>query len=222
MRPYMGVSKNHGTPQIIHLFIGCSIINHPFWGIPVFGNTLIRHTILSLNSTAGPKDLFAHNKAPKVEITRNVGTAGLAVLCDLFRMVKWPFKWLSDLQLGDEKVTLNHLGLDVFLGTLLMKQTLGFDRFFKYFEHDAEPSTLPGVYTQNPVSPLFPRFILWSYHVLFLQFFRNAPFNRPSRGVVTKRRESSKGSSIRPSEAVESKNPKTYAVQGRSTPIISI
>ena len=33
-----------------------------------------------------------------------------AILCDLFGMVnKWPFKRLSDLQLGHEKVTLNHL-----------------------------------------------------------------------------------------------------------------
>ncbi len=28
---------------------------------------------------------------------------------DLFGMVKWPFQRLSDLQLGDKKVTLNHL-----------------------------------------------------------------------------------------------------------------
>ncbi len=33
----------------------------------------------------------------------------LAILCDLFGMVKWPFKWLSDLQIGDQKVTFNHL-----------------------------------------------------------------------------------------------------------------
>ena len=33
----------------------------------------------------------------------------LAILCALFGMVKWPFQRLSDLQLGDEKVTLNHL-----------------------------------------------------------------------------------------------------------------
>ena len=33
----------------------------------------------------------------------------LAVLCDLFGMVKWSFHRLSDLQLGDRKVTLNHL-----------------------------------------------------------------------------------------------------------------
>ena len=34
---------------------------------------------------------------------------GLAILCDLFWMVKWPFQGLSDRQLGDQKVTLNQL-----------------------------------------------------------------------------------------------------------------
>ena len=33
----------------------------------------------------------------------------IAVLCDLFAMVKWRFQRLSDLQLGDQKITLNHL-----------------------------------------------------------------------------------------------------------------
>ena len=33
----------------------------------------------------------------------------LAILCALFGMVKWHFQRLSDLQLGDQKVTLNHL-----------------------------------------------------------------------------------------------------------------
>ena len=35
---YMGVSKNRGTPKS-SILIGFSIINHPFWGIPIFGNT---------------------------------------------------------------------------------------------------------------------------------------------------------------------------------------
>ena len=34
----MGVSKNKGTPKSSN-FIGSSIINHPFWGTPIFGNT---------------------------------------------------------------------------------------------------------------------------------------------------------------------------------------
>ena len=35
---YMDVSENRGTPKSSSL-IGFSIINHPFWGTPIFGNT---------------------------------------------------------------------------------------------------------------------------------------------------------------------------------------
>ena len=34
---YMGVSENSGTPKS-SILIGFSIINHPFWGTPIFGN----------------------------------------------------------------------------------------------------------------------------------------------------------------------------------------
>jgi len=34
---YMGVSKNYGTPKSSNL-IGFCIINHSFWGTPIFGN----------------------------------------------------------------------------------------------------------------------------------------------------------------------------------------
>ena len=36
----MDVSKNSGTPKSA-ILIGFSIINHPFWGTPIFGNTHI-------------------------------------------------------------------------------------------------------------------------------------------------------------------------------------
>ena len=36
----MGVSTNRGTPKS-SILIGFSIINHPFWSTPVFGNTHI-------------------------------------------------------------------------------------------------------------------------------------------------------------------------------------
>ena len=41
-------------------------------------------------------------------------TKPLAILCDLFGMVKWPLQRLSDLQLVDEKVTLDHLAFCLF------------------------------------------------------------------------------------------------------------
>ena len=40
----MGVSENSGTPKS-SILIGYSIINHPFWGTPIFGNT---HMILGM------------------------------------------------------------------------------------------------------------------------------------------------------------------------------
>ncbi len=42
----MGVSKNNGTPKS-SILIGFSIINHPFWGTPIFGNTHILSTSLN-------------------------------------------------------------------------------------------------------------------------------------------------------------------------------
>ncbi len=36
----MGVSKNNGTPKS-SILIGFSIINHPFWGTSIYGNTHI-------------------------------------------------------------------------------------------------------------------------------------------------------------------------------------
>ena len=39
---YMDVSENSGTPKS-SILIGFSIINHPFWGTPIFGHTHIYH-----------------------------------------------------------------------------------------------------------------------------------------------------------------------------------
>ena len=36
----MDVSENNATPKS-SILIGFSIINHPFWGTPIFGNTHI-------------------------------------------------------------------------------------------------------------------------------------------------------------------------------------
>ena len=35
---YLDVSENSGTPKS-SILIGVSILNHPFWGTPIFGNT---------------------------------------------------------------------------------------------------------------------------------------------------------------------------------------
>ena len=50
----MGVSKNMGTPPKSSILIGFSIINHPFWGSPIFGNTHM------YNIYDDSYDIFAH------------------------------------------------------------------------------------------------------------------------------------------------------------------
>ena len=40
---HIGVSKNSGTPKS-SILIGFSIINHPFWGTPIFGNIHMHHS----------------------------------------------------------------------------------------------------------------------------------------------------------------------------------
>ena len=48
---YMGVSKNRGGLPKSSILIGFSIINHPFWGTPILGNT--HRTILLLIGGSG-------------------------------------------------------------------------------------------------------------------------------------------------------------------------
>ena len=47
MNSHMDVSENSGTPKS-SILIGLSIINHPFWGTPIFGNTHMIRKLLSL------------------------------------------------------------------------------------------------------------------------------------------------------------------------------
>ena len=54
----MDVSENSGTPKS-SILIGFSIINHPFWGTPIFGNTHIQNKTDLLMLA-----LFRHRKAP--------------------------------------------------------------------------------------------------------------------------------------------------------------
>ncbi len=41
----MGVSKKNGTPKS-SIFLGFSIIHHPFWGTPIFGNIHIEPNMI--------------------------------------------------------------------------------------------------------------------------------------------------------------------------------
>ncbi len=62
---HVGVSKNRGTPKS-SILIRFSIINHPFWGTPIFGNThvLVYHGPLQFSTfwewRSDPIDPFTH------------------------------------------------------------------------------------------------------------------------------------------------------------------
>ena len=59
---YMGVSKNSGTPKS-SILIEFSIINHPLWGIPIFGNT---HIIQGLDETCWKSQFQSFQKLRKL------------------------------------------------------------------------------------------------------------------------------------------------------------
>ena len=50
----MDVSENSGTPKS-SILGGLSIINHPFWGTPIFGNT---HMIPAENLLTLQREIF--------------------------------------------------------------------------------------------------------------------------------------------------------------------
>ena len=63
----MGVSVNGGfPPQILHWKIGISIINHPFWATPIFGNNHIIVSLVSFITTYSQRTTYlpALNKTP--------------------------------------------------------------------------------------------------------------------------------------------------------------
>ena len=59
---YMGVSKNNGTPKS-SILIGFSIINHPFWGTTIFGNTHMIYEYITI-ATYFPWIFYWIKKSP--------------------------------------------------------------------------------------------------------------------------------------------------------------
>ena len=80
---YMGVSENRGTPKS-SILIGFSIMNHPFWGIPIFGNTHIPVKPVRLQS------MFSQNWADGCT-SMDANFHGLVIF---MAFMAWSFSWL--------------------------------------------------------------------------------------------------------------------------------
>ena len=78
----MDVSKNRGTPKS-SILIGFFIINHPFWGTTIFGNTHIIDFVSNNSKQVLPRNcsqLFSKLWTPSLPILPSgepVGSLGL-------------------------------------------------------------------------------------------------------------------------------------------------
>ena len=70
---YMDVSENNGTPKS-SILVGFSIINHPFWGTPIFGNIHILHNHSDQTAEVTPKGCKQQGNAPKISLMQVLGT----------------------------------------------------------------------------------------------------------------------------------------------------
>ncbi len=101
-------------------------------GAPLFRDIFLETRMMSwIKNLSAPPKRQVFDSLPKKKLN-------LVIQRDLFGMVKWPLKGLSDLQLGNQKVTLNHLEEEVF------REILGLEVFsFKLSpENTKSPSNL--------------------------------------------------------------------------------
>ena len=87
----MDVSENNGTPKSsMDYIIGISIINHPFWGTPIFGNTHMVDFFRSLRKVLGGSAVLSHGwaapwifrcmrsarRSARFDLTKSIGRLG--------------------------------------------------------------------------------------------------------------------------------------------------
>ena len=103
----MLVSENRGTPKS-SILIGFSIMNHPFWGTPIFGNTHLEETMVSNTLNRALANLVCV-QLEVVEVFGGVYLNGGGILSKLQRehtplkfylltpeIIKWCVMWIPD------------------------------------------------------------------------------------------------------------------------------
>ena len=76
---YLDVSENNGTPKS-SILIGFSIIDHPFWGTSIFGNTHLCSFLVSKKCCSNPEGWPVHCRSAE----KSPGFIGSVQLGDHF------------------------------------------------------------------------------------------------------------------------------------------
>ena len=83
----MDVSENSGTPKS-SILIGFSILNHPFWDTPIFGNT---HIAVPSNGLQYPCRNFQRDHAVRKQDGSSDGSSSVSTTGFGFSNAKDPF-----------------------------------------------------------------------------------------------------------------------------------
>ena len=87
----MGVSENRGTPKS-SILLGLSIINHPFWGTTIFGNTHMAPQKNHLERIDGATPMYWLFRGPL--LIRRLGREWLAIYFH-YGVYNYIFEWMA-------------------------------------------------------------------------------------------------------------------------------
>ena len=97
---HMGVSKYRGTPKS-SILIGFSIINHPFWGISIFGNT---HKDINKAMQLCIGSQFCRRSVQR-RLSKNFKIVRQAVQMRWIHGWQYPGRWAPSYQWSQSKIT---------------------------------------------------------------------------------------------------------------------
>ena len=87
----MDVSENSGIPKS-SILIGFSIINHPFWGTPIFGNTHIRIPIKTNQDSQRLHIRFGFRQSAPQSLLNDLLSRGADRSCRISSLHRWQMR----------------------------------------------------------------------------------------------------------------------------------
>ena len=122
---HMDVSENRGTPKS-SILIGISIINHPFWGTTIFGNTHIPVTLPKF-IFHGPWNVTGPHQG-KVFCLHTVHFQGFQLAVKLRRKVRPPLPLTDWQSIIDRIVKKKSLNLRIWWSDVITKNDMSHEK----------------------------------------------------------------------------------------------